>query len=164
MLGSFKHANSGYLGYKPRQVFLWWWWYTLNVHSPTLYLPSWIQAVKMLVECSTCHALFSRRDAMMRHRRLKQRDVEEDEDVDMVDNSPEHSDADNDGKKDNIVFSQMVEKAHDYTADEWLKKYDKYRKQNMPEKKANSKADEKTRGETYQHFRKLYDHFLYDLY
>jgi hypothetical protein len=34
----------------------------------------------------------------------------------------------------------------------------------MPEKKANSKADEKTRGETYQQFRKLYEHFLYDLY
>jgi hypothetical protein len=58
----------------------------------------------------------------------------------------------------------MVEKAHDYTADEWLKKYNKYRKQDMPEKKANSKADEKTKGETYQHFKKLYEHFLYDLY
>ena len=34
----------------------------------------------------------------------------------------------------------------------------------MLEKKANSKADEKTRGETYQQFRKLYKHFLYDLY
>jgi hypothetical protein len=117
----------------------------------------------MPVEYYTCHALFSRRDAMMRHKRLKhgESDVEEDEDVDMVDNTHEHSD---DEKKDNIVFSQMVEKAHDYTADEWLKKYDKYRKQNMPEKKANSKADEKTRGETYQQFRKLYEHFLYDLY
>jgi hypothetical protein len=41
-----------------------------------------------------------------------------------------------------------------------IKKYDKY----MPEKKANSKADEKTREETYQQFRKLYEHFLYDLY
>jgi hypothetical protein len=29
---------------------------------------------------------------------------------------------------------------------------------------ANSKADEKTRGETYQHFRKQYEHFLHDLY
>jgi hypothetical protein len=103
---------------------------------------------------------------MMRLKRLKhgESDVEEDEDVDMVDNSPEQSDADNDEKKDNIVFSQVVEKTHDYTADEWLKKYYKYRKQNMPEKKADSKADEKTRGETYQQFRKLYEHFLYDLY
>ena len=33
----------------------------------------------------------------------------------------------------------------------------------MPEK-TNSKADGKTRGETYQQFRKLYEHFLYDLY
>jgi hypothetical protein len=30
--------------------------------------------------------------------------------------------------------------------------------------KANSKADEKTIGETYKQFRKLYEHFLYDLY
>jgi hypothetical protein len=34
----------------------------------------------------------------------------------------------------------------------------------MPEKKSNSKANEKTRGETYQQFRKLYEHFLHDLY
>jgi hypothetical protein len=103
---------------------------------------------------------------MMRHKRLKhgESDVEEEEDVDMVDNSPEHSDADNDEKKDNVVFRKMAEKTHDYTADEWLKKYDKYLKQNMPKKKANSKADKKTRGETYQQFRKLYEHFLYDLY
>ena len=101
---------------------------------------------------------------MMRHKRLKHGESEEDEDVEMVDDSPTHSDADNDEKKDNVVFRQMAEKAHDYTADEWQKKYDKYKKQNMPEKKANSKADEKTRGETYQQFRKLYEHFLYDLY
>jgi hypothetical protein len=49
----------------------------------------------------------------------------------------------------------MAEKACEYTADEWQKKYDEYLKQNMPEKKANSKADQKTRGETYQQFRKL---------
>ena len=57
----------------------------------------------------------------------------------------------------------MAEKAHDYTADEW-QKYDKYRRLNMPEKKTNSKADEKARGETYQQFRKLYEHLLYDRY
>jgi hypothetical protein len=92
--------------------------------------------------------------AMMRHKRLKhgESDVEEDEDVDMVYNSSEHSDPDNYEKKDNVVFSQMAKKAHDYTADEWQKKYDKYLKQNMPEKKTNSKADEKTRGETYKQF------------
>jgi hypothetical protein len=118
----------------------------------------------MPVECSTCHALFSRRDAMMRHKRLKHGESdEEDEDVDM-DHSPAHSDADNNEEKDNVVFRQMAEKAQEYTADEWQKKYDKYKKQNMPEKKVNSKADEKTRGEIYQQFRKLYEHFLYDLY
>jgi hypothetical protein len=101
----------------------------------------------------------------MRHKRLKHRekDEEEDEDVDM-DDSPAHSDAENNVKEDNVVFRQMAEKAHEYTADEWQKKYDKYRKQNMPEEKANSKADEKTRGETYQQFRKQYEDFLHDLY
>jgi hypothetical protein len=118
----------------------------------------------MPVECSTCHALFSRRNAMMRHKRLNGENDEEDEDVDMVDESPTHSDAENSQKKDNVVFSQMAEKAHEYTADEWQKKYDKYKKQNMPEKRTNSKADEKTRGETYQLFRELYEHFLFDLY
>jgi recombination DNA repair RAD52 pathway protein len=114
----------------------------------------------MPVECSTFHALFSRRDAIMRHKRLKHgENDEEDEDVDMND-SPAHSDAENNQKKDNVVFSQMAQKAHEHTADEWQKKYDKYKKQNMPEKKANSKANEKTRGETYQLFRKLYEHFL----
>ena len=98
----------------------------------------------------------------MRHKRLKHGD-EEDEDVDMED-SPAHSDAENNEKEDNVVFSQMAKKAREYTADEWQKKYDKYLKQNMPEKKANSKADEKTRGETYQQFKKLYEHFLHDLY
>ena len=98
----------------------------------------------------------------MRHKRLKHGD-EEDEDVDMED-SPAHSDAENNEKEDNVVFSQMAEKAREYTADEWQKKYDKYLKQNMPEKKANSKADEKTRGETYQQFKKQYEHFLHDLY
>ena len=98
----------------------------------------------------------------MRHKRLKHGD-EEDEDVDMED-SPAHSDAENKEKEDNVVFGQMAEKAREYTADEWQKKYDKYLKQNMPEKKANSKADEKTRGETYQQFKKLYEHFLHNLY
>jgi hypothetical protein len=119
----------------------------------------------MPVECSICHALFSLRDAMMRHKRLKhgESDAEENENVDM-DESPAYSDVENNEKEDNIVFSQMAEKAHECTADEWQKKYDKYRKQNMPEKKANSKADEKTREETYQQFRKLYEQFLHDLY
>ena len=99
----------------------------------------------------------------MRHKRLKHGESDEDEDVDMED-SPAHSDAENNEKEDNVVFSQMAEKAREYTADEWQKKYDKYLKQNMPEKKANSKADEKRRGETYQQFRKLYEHFLHDLY
>ena len=98
----------------------------------------------------------------MRHKRLKHGESDE-EDVDMED-SPPHSDAENNEKEDNVVFSQMAEKAREYTADEWQKKYDKYLKQNMPQKKANSKADEKTRGETYQQFRKLYEHFLHDLY
>jgi hypothetical protein len=31
---------------------------------------------------------------------------------------------------------------------------------NTGNKKANSKADEKTRGETYQQFRKLYEHCI----
>ena len=46
----------------------------------------------------------------MRHIRLKhgETDVEEHEDVDMVDNFPTHSDADNDEKKDNVVFSQKA--------------------------------------------------------
>jgi hypothetical protein len=100
----------------------------------------------------------------MHHKRLKYgENDEEDEDVDMED-SPAHSDAENNEKEDNVVFSQIAKKAREYTADEWQKKYDKYLKQNMPEKKANSKADEKTRGETYQKFRKLYEHFLHDLY
>jgi hypothetical protein len=66
---------------------------------------------------------------MMRHKRPKhgESDAEED-DVDM-DDSPAHSDAENNEKEDNVVFSQMAEKAHEYTADEWQKKYDKYRKQ-----------------------------------
>jgi hypothetical protein len=115
----------------------------------------------MPVECSTCHALFSRRDAMMRHKRHKHGESDaEDEDVDM-DHSPAHSNADNNEEKGNVIFRQMVEKAHEYTADEWQKKYDKYKKkENMPEKKAN----EKTREETYQQFRKLYEYFLYNLY
>jgi hypothetical protein len=102
---------------------------------------------------------------MMRHKRLKHgENDEEDEDVDMEKDSPAHSDAENNEKEDNVVFSQMAKKAREYTADEWQKKYDKYLKQNMPEKKANSKADEKTRGETYQQFKKQYEHFLQDLY
>ena len=99
----------------------------------------------------------------MRHKRLKHGENDE-EDVDMEEDSPAHSDAENNEKEDNVVFSQMAKKAREYTADEWQKKYDKYLKQNMPEKKANSKADEKTRGETYQQFKKLYEHFLHDLY
>jgi hypothetical protein len=110
----------------------------------------------MPIEYSTCHALFSRRDAMMCHKRLKHGGSdEENEDVDM-DHSPAHGDAENNEKEDNVVFHQMAEKAKEYTADEWQKKYDKYKKQNMSEKKTNSKAHEKTRGETYQQFRKLY--------
>jgi hypothetical protein len=101
---------------------------------------------------------------MMRHKRLNHgANDEEDEDVDMKD-SPAQSVVENNEKEDNVVFSQMAEKAREYTADEWQKKYDKYLKQNMPEKKANGKADEKRRGETYQQFRKLYEHFLHDLY
>ena len=34
----------------------------------------------------------------------------------------------------------------------------------MTEKKASKRADEKTKGETYQQFRTLYERFLYDLY
>jgi hypothetical protein len=102
---------------------------------------------------------------MMRHKRLKHRENDdEDEYVDMVDNSPTRSDADTNEEKHNVVFCQMAEKAHDYTSDEWQRMYDKYKKQNMPEKKTKSKADQKTRGETYQQCRKLYEHFLYDLY
>jgi hypothetical protein len=52
-------------------------------------LSSWIQAVKMPVDCSTCHALISCLDAMMLHKRLKhESDVEEDKYVDMADKSP----------------------------------------------------------------------------
>ena len=48
---------------------------------------------------------------MMRHKRLKHgENDEEDEDVDM-DDSPAHSDAENNEKEDNVVFSQMAEKA-----------------------------------------------------
>jgi hypothetical protein len=56
---------------------------------------------------------------MMRRKRLKheERNAEEDEDVNIEDNSPAHSAAENNEKKDNVVFSQMAEKAHGYTAD-----------------------------------------------
>ncbi|XP_056006716.1 glutamic acid-rich protein-like [Ostrea edulis] len=117
-----------------------------------------------MIECSECHALFSHRDVMMRHKRLKHGDNDEGEDIDMTDVSPTQSDTDSDAEEDNIVFRQMAHKARKHTAAEWQKRYEKYLNQNMSEKKASKKADEKTKGETYQQFRKLYERFLYDQY
>ena len=99
---------------------------------------------------------------MMRHKRLKHEDSNDEEDVDMTDASPTQSDTD--AEEDNIVFRQMVQKARKRNAGEWQKKYEKYLKQNMTEKKASKRADEKTKGGTYQQFRTLYERFLYDLY
>ena len=126
----------------------------------TSHLLGYIRTVKMF-KCPECDAGFSRKDAMMRHKRRKHADTD-DEDADMIDATPPPSDTDT--KEDNIVFRQMAHKARRHIAAEWEKRYQKYLNLNMSEKKSRMRADEKTKGETYQQFRKLYERFLYDMY